>query len=172
MSKIKLGVSQPYSTSCNDQPPTAARSRLMGRVRHRGTAPELMLRQALWAAGLRYRLNSKPNLPGSPDLIFPGARIAIFVDGCFWHGCPLHGSRPKTRHEFWAAKIARNQARDLAVDAALTSMEWAVVRLWEHEIKSNLIECVERIRSERDKRLMLSVDKTESRSDPSCLTLT
>ncbi|MDP2788404.1 MAG: very short patch repair endonuclease [Pseudomonadota bacterium] len=147
----------PYSTSCNDQPPTPARSLLMGRVRHRGTAPELLLRQALWTAGLRYRLGSKPHLPGSPDLVFPGAKIAVFVDGCFWHGCPLHGSHPKTREAFWAAKITRNQVRDLEVDAALATMGWSVVRLWEHEIKTNLVECVERIRSEREKRFKLSV---------------
>lgn len=132
----------------------------MGRVRHRGTAPELMLRRALWAAGLRYRLNLKPRLSGSPDLIFPSAKIAVFVDGCFWHGCPQHGSRPKIREEFWAAKITRNQARDLEVDEALTTLGWSVVRLWEHEIKANLIECVERIRAERDKRFKLSVDLT------------
>lgn len=152
MSKIKLVVSPPYSTNCDDLPPTAARSRLMGRVRHRGTAPELVLRRTLWAAGLRYRLNSKPRLPGTPDLLFPSHKIAVFVDGCFWHGCPLHGSCPKTREAFWEAKITRNQARDLAVDKALATMGWSVLRLWEHEIKTNLKECVERIRAVRATR--------------------
>lgn len=153
MSKTKSGASQPYSTSCKDPPPTAARSRLMGRVRHSGTTPELLLRRALWSAGLRYRLQTKTRLPGSPDITFPRVKVAIFVDGCFWHGCPLHGTRPKTRSEFWSAKINRNQARDLEVDAKLAAMGWVVVRLWEHEVTTSLVECVARIRSELDKRL-------------------
>lgn len=153
MSKTKSAASQPYSTSCNNNPPpTAARSRLMGRVRHSGTAPELALRRALWAAGLHYRLHSKFRLPGSPDIMFPGAKVAVFVDGCFWHGCPLHGTSPKTRSEFWSAKITRNQARDLEVDAKLAAMGWGVVRLWEHEVTTSLAECVSLIRSELDKR--------------------
>lgn len=124
----------------------------MGRVRHSGTTPELVLRRALWAAGLRYRLRTKARLPGSPDIIFPGVKVAIFVDGCFWHDCPLHGTRPKTRSEFWSAKITRNQARDLEVDAKLAALEWMVIRLWEHEVKTNLIECVARIGDELGKR--------------------
>jgi DNA mismatch endonuclease (patch repair protein) len=124
-----------------------ARSRLMGRVRQRGTALELALRQALWASGLRYRLRTKQRLPGSPDIVFPGAKVAVFVDGCFWHGCPIHGTQPKTRPEFWAAKIARNRERDAEVDAKLSAMGWKVVRLWEHQIRSGLSKCVADIKS-------------------------
>lgn len=118
------------------------RSRLMGRVRHQGTTPELALRKALWAAGLRYRLKTTPHLPGHPDIIFPGAKVAVFVDGCFWHGCPLHGSIPKTRTDFWKAKIARNRKRDAEVDEKLTEMGWKVVRLWEHQVCEALSQCV------------------------------
>jgi len=75
------------------------RSALMGRVRQRGTKYELILRRALWKAGYRYRLRNK--LPGTPDIVFSGVKVAIFVDGCFWHGCPVHGSLPSTRQEFW-----------------------------------------------------------------------
>lgn len=122
------------------------RSLLMGRVRQRGTAPELMLRKALWGAGLRYRLKSKTKLPGSPDILFPGARVAVFVDGCFWHGCPEHGTQPKTRPEFWAQKITRNRERDAEVDLKLTEMGWRVVRVWEHRIRFDVAECVADIR--------------------------
>lgn len=118
----------------------------MGRVRRRGTGIELALRKALWAVGLRYRLGVHPPLPGTPDLVFPRARVAVFVDGCFWHGCPLHGTRSKTRSEFWDAKIARNQARDTDVDASLSALGWQVLRIWEHEIRADLGACVEAVR--------------------------
>lgn len=101
-----------------------------------------MLRNALWAAGLRYRLKAKTRLPGSPDIVFLGSKVAVFVDGCFWHGCPLHGTYSKTHPEFWAAKIARNRGRDAEVDAGLSDMGWKVVRVWEHEIRDGLSKCV------------------------------
>lgn len=121
---------------------TEARSRLMGRVRQHGTEIELKLRRALWVAGLRYRLKTKQHLPGSPDLVFPGAKVAVFVDGCFWHGCPRHGSHPKTRPEFWATKISRNRERDAQVDEDLSRMGWHVMRFWEHDIREKLAKCV------------------------------
>lgn len=119
-----------------------ARSRLMRRVRRRGTGIEIALRKGLWAAGIRYRLKAKIRLPGSPDIVFPGAKVAVFVDGCFWHGCPHHGTNPKTRPEFWAAKIAHNRQRDALVDAGLSDMGWLVVRFWEHDIRDGLSKCV------------------------------
>lgn len=119
-----------------------ARSRLMGRVRRRNTTPELRLRKALWSAGLRYRLKTHIRLPGTPDIVFPGAKVAVFVDGCFWHGCPLHGSMPKTRPEFWARKIARNRERDAEVDTALKGSGWIVLRFWEHDIAGRLDQCI------------------------------
>ena len=107
----------------------------------------MKLRQALWKAGLRYRLEGPTRLPGRPDLFFVRAKVAVFVDGCFWHGCPEHGTQPKTRPEFWAAKIARNRERDGQVDAALAAMGWHVVRVWEHELRQDLDGCVARIRA-------------------------
>lgn len=123
-----------------------ARSSLMGRVRHHGTAPELLLRKALWAAGLRYRLKTTPRLPGSPDLLFPSAKLAIFIDGCFWHGCPLHGTQPKTRSEFWFAKISRNKERDIEVNRELQKLGWTVVRFWQHDVEHQIAGCVAQIR--------------------------
>lgn len=129
------------------------RSRLMGRVRHRGTDLELTLRKALWAAGYRYRLKNKYKLPGSPDIIFPRAKTAVFVDGCFWHGCPDHGTMSKTNTVFWMAKIHRNKERDAEVDAKLIALGWHPIRIWEHEIKEMLAETVKRVSSLLDELL-------------------
>lgn len=108
------------------------RSAQMASVRQRNTAPELALRKALWRAGLRYRLHVP--LPGSPDFILTTPRIAVFVDGCFWHGCPLHYSRPRTHPKFWADKLLANVERDFRVDTELKVLGWSVVHIWEHEI--------------------------------------
>ena len=94
------------------------RSWLMSRIRSKETSPEMLLRKALWTAGLRYRLKNK--LPGKPDLVFPSAKVAIFIDGCFWHGCPLHGKIPKSNQSFWVNKFTKNIARDLAVSLSLS----------------------------------------------------
>jgi len=120
------------------------RSYCMSRIRGRDTRPELALRRAAWAAGLRYRV--KNGLKGRPDIVFASARLAVFVDGCFWHGCPLHSVKPKTRAVFWAGKIDRNRVRDVEVKAELKREGWAVLRFWEHEIKGQLPRVVSRIR--------------------------
>ena len=106
----------------------------MARIRGKHTRPELLLRKALWAAGLRYRLHRK--LPGTPDLAFVGARVAVFVDGCFWHGCPQHYSFPATRSEFWADKLRRNVERDARVGDELAALGWTVLRFWEHSLRT------------------------------------
>lgn len=106
----------------------------MAAVKQRDTAPELRLRRALKACGLGYRVNGRSGLPGRPDVWFPGARVAVFVDGCFWHGCPIHGVTPKTNSAFWLTKIGGNRERDVRVDLSLRSMGWKVVRVWEHEV--------------------------------------
>ena len=111
------------------------RKRCMSRVRSKDTEIELLLRKALWAAGIRYRIKSK--LPGKPDIVFLGARLAVFVDGCYWHGCPEHGQIPKTNTSFWKNKIEKNMARDIWVNQSLDSMGWHVLRFWEHEIKKD-----------------------------------
>lgn len=123
----------------------AQRRRCMSRVKSKNTKPELRLRRALWAAGMRYRLRYK--LPGKPDLVFPAARLAIFVDGCFWHGCPAHATYPKTNAEFWAAKLRENIERDQRVNDQLRELGWRVLRIWQHEVQGNLPDAVERVRN-------------------------
>ena len=120
----------------------------MASVRSKNTKPELRLRKALWAAGLRYRLSHRFRLPGRPDLAFPGKKLAVFVDGCFWHGCPLHATFPKANKLFWDKKLRENRERDVRVDDQLDSMGWRVIRVWEHEVKEDLSGTVERIASE------------------------
>ena len=109
------------------------KSEQMARVRSKDTAAEVRLRRALWQAGLRYRLH--PGIPGTPDVAFVGARVAVFVDGCFWHGCPEHYTSPAKNADFWAIKLRRNATRDRDVDAALAAAGWASVRVWEHELR-------------------------------------
>src|SRR4051794_31525917 len=106
----------------------AQRSERMSRVRQRGTDLEHRLRSALRVKGLRYRANVK--LPGTPDIAIANGKIAVFVDGCFWHGCPQHGTMPKTNRTFWRKKIIRNRERDAEVDAALRNLGWIAVRVW------------------------------------------
>lgn len=113
----------------------ATRSRMMSGIRGRDTKPELLIRRALHRAGLRYRLHVR-GLPGTPDLVFPGRRAVIFVNGCFWHkhGCHL-SKASSTRPEFWAAKLAANVERDrLAVDE-LNASGWRVATVWECSLK-------------------------------------
>lgn len=116
----------------------------MSLVRTKDTASEQALRKALWAASLRYRLNLK--LPGKPDIGFPKQRLAVFVDGCFWHGCPLHYSLPKTNTEFWNQKYQENALRDIKVNRQLDALGWRVLRVWEHEIEEDLPAAVQKIR--------------------------
>lgn len=104
----------------------------MSRMRRRDTAPEVALRRELHRLGLRFRLQDAA-LPGRPDVVLTRARIAVFVDGCFWHGCPQHGVTPKANRAFWAEKIAGNQARDRDRDARLTRLGWTALHVWEHE---------------------------------------
>lgn len=121
------------------------KSEQMSRVRNKDTRPEMLLRTALWRAGFRYRLRVK--LPGSPDFVFLGAKVAVFVDGCFWHGCPLHYTSPVKNNIFWNAKLLRNIARDRAVEISLRDIGWTVVRIWEHEIDSDLDVAVDKVKS-------------------------
>ncbi len=103
--------------------------------RSRDTGPELALRRLVHAAGLRYRVAARP-LPGlrrTADLVFRPARVAVFVDGCFWHGCPEHASDPRTNADYWIPKLARNAERDRETDALLAEAGWLSIRIWEHE---------------------------------------
>lgn len=103
--------------------------------RRRDTKPEMAVRRLVHAAGLRYRVDAKPlpELNRRADLVFTRAKIAVFVDGCYWHGCSEHGTTAKTNVTYWSPKIARNKARDADTDEQLTAAGWSVVRVWEHE---------------------------------------
>jgi DNA mismatch endonuclease (patch repair protein) len=110
--------------------------------RTRDTAPELAVRRLLHAAGLRYRVD-RPPLPGlrrRADLVFGPARVVVYVDGCFWHGCPEHGTRPAANAEWWRNKIDANRARDRDTDRRLVEAGWAVLRAWEHEKPDDVAE--------------------------------
>lgn len=112
----------------------AVRASMQGN-RGRDTKPEMALRRMLHARGLRFFVNRRP-LPGlrrTADLLFPRARVAVFVDGCFWHGCPEHHTVARTNADYWTEKIRRNRERDADTDAMLRSEGWMVVRLWEHQ---------------------------------------
>lgn len=121
------------------------RSDLMRKVKRSNTKPEVRLRKALWASGLRgYRLDFK-GAPGRPDVAYTKWRLAIFVDGCFWHGCPQCYRRPASNQEYWDAKINRNKERDKNVNVRLREAGWTIERYWECEVKKDLDSCVNHI---------------------------
>jgi DNA mismatch endonuclease (patch repair protein) len=119
----------------------------MARVRRRDTGPELRLRRELHRRGLRYRVDFRPGdvVRGRADIVFGPARVAVYVDGCFWHGCPDHGTLPRNNRAWWQAKLAANRARDAAVVAELAQQGWLAVRVWEHEDTSTAADRVERL---------------------------
>lgn len=113
------------------------RRRIMSANRRRDTEPELRLRSQLHRRGLRFRVDFPIRVEGRrpvrPDIVFMGSRVAVFVDGCFWHGCPEHGSQPKSNTSYWEPKILRTQERDREADRALRNEGWWVLRFWEHD---------------------------------------
>lgn len=112
----------------------AVRASMRGN-RSRDTTPEKLLRKSLYERGARYRVAYRPlpNLRRTADVAFPGAKVAVFVDGCFWHGCADHCRWPETNEEFWKRKIEGNRARDVDTNRVLAEAGWTVVRVWEHE---------------------------------------
>jgi DNA mismatch endonuclease, patch repair protein len=122
---------------------TAQRSRMMGQIRGRETQPEIVFRKALWNMGIRYRKNCR-QLPGKPDVAIQKYKLAIFIDGAFWHG--YHWAEKKTsiksNRDFWIPKIERNMQRDQEVGAQLEAMGYTVVRFWEHQLKKSLPSCL------------------------------
>jgi DNA mismatch endonuclease (patch repair protein) len=113
----------------------AKRSEVMSRIRSKGNArTELRLIAIMKEAGVTGWRRHQPVF-GKPDFVFRPEKVAVFVDGCFWHGCPKCYRRPKSNRKFWDAKVARNRARDLEVTKALRKAGWRVVRLWEHQLK-------------------------------------
>jgi DNA mismatch endonuclease, patch repair protein len=134
----------------------------MSSNRPRDTRPELALRRAVHALGMRYRVSARP-LPGlsrTADLTFRRARVAVFMDGCFWHGCPKHHTVASTNAEYWAEKVRRNRERDAETDRLLKESGWLSVRVWEHD---DLLEAAARIRDAvRDR-----IPRTENKSSAS-----
>src|SRR5438046_6161456 len=110
-----------------------ARNRMLA-TRQRDTAAEMLVRRALYAAGLRYRVN-RTIIEGTTrraDLVFSSERVAVFVDGCFWHGCPIHATQPKANGSWWLDKLEANRRRDRDTDQRLNDAGWRVIRVWEH----------------------------------------
>ncbi len=126
------GSRAPTSGALPSSPGVSAR---MARQARADTEPELALRRLLHAAGLRFRVGLK--VPGMPrrtiDVAFTRAKVAVFVDGCFWHSCPQHATKPAANDAWWAQKLARNVERDAETTASLQAAGWQVVRVWEHE---------------------------------------
>ena len=108
----------------------------------RDTKAEIAVRQLVHAQGLRYRVNARPeaDLRRTADLLFTRVRVAVFIDGCYWHGCPEHFVMPTTNPDYWSTKIGRNQARDLETTSQLEERGWLVLRFWEHEAPSSVAE--------------------------------
>ena len=129
----------------------------MRRQRSRDTQPEVALRRSLFAMGKRYRVHYP--VPGMPrraiDIAFTRARLAVFVDGCFWHSCPQHATSPTNNAEWWATKLERNRQRDAESDEHLQSLGWTVVRVWEHEPSA---EAAARVCGLLDRLIVTGVD--------------
>ena len=129
------------------KPLSGSTSKVMSANKAKDTKPEIAFRKALWTEGIRgYRLNWK-KAPGSPDIAFPGRKIAIFINGCYWHRCPKCGlPLPKTNTQFWKEKFERNIARDKKKNRELLDLGWNVLVLWECDIKNNLNSIINHIK--------------------------
>lgn len=145
-------------TSIRKRAPSAssiAVRRAMQAVASQNTSPEMLLRRAIHKVGLRYQLHSRPekNLRCSADIIFRAAKVCVFVDGCFWHGCPVHFQLPKTHSAWWGEKIEDNRARDVRQREELKRMGWVVIGFWEHEVRDDLSRCVRIVRQAVSRRI-------------------
>ena len=116
----------------------------MASIGGRNTKPELMLRRSLWALGNRYRIHAA-DVPGRPDLSHKGRMVAVFVDGCFWHGCPKHYTRPKHNRKFWDSKLVRNKKRRVKIRAELEAEGWRTVEIWECDVQTNSLRQARRV---------------------------
>lgn len=137
------GEREQYPEALNE-----GRSRNMRANRRSNTKPEVALRSALHRLGYRYRKDHRLDLPAGvrvrPDIVFTRRRVAVFVDGCFWHVCPKHGREPTRNEWYWSPKLRRNVERDRRADRALADAGWLIVRVWEHE---DVRDAVERVRT-------------------------
>jgi DNA mismatch endonuclease (patch repair protein) len=127
-------------------PETPGRSRNMAAIKRTGTKPEVALRSALHRRGYRFRKDYRFDPGGGrkvrPDIVFTAKRVAVFVDGCFFHCCPEHGRLPTRNEWYWTPKLQRNVERDREADAALEAAGWRVVRIWEHESLPPAVELI------------------------------
>lgn len=132
-------------TTTPEMVPSSPRvSAQMSRLPSKDTQPEIALRRLLFGRGFRYRLHVR--VPGLPrrtvDIAFPGMKVAVFVDGCFWHGCPEHGMLPRSNHEWWLQKLDGNRRRDGETTTHLKSLGWRVLRFWSHESPACMADAV------------------------------
>ncbi|WP_311202333.1 very short patch repair endonuclease [Micromonospora chalcea] len=125
-------------------PASSGVSRRMSRQRRKDTAPEVSIRRLLHARGYRYRVAwPVPAMPRrSIDIAFTRLRIAVFIDGCFWHSCPEHRTKPASNSDWWSEKLKANQIRDSETNAHLAGMGWSVIRIWEHEDPTEAVEAI------------------------------
>lgn len=138
---------EPRATEPTRVPPDSLVGARFSGLARSDTAPELALRRQMHRLGLRYRVQQR--VPGLPrkrvDVVFTRIQLAVFVDGCFWHGCPVHGNVPKNNREWWMWKLEGNRRRDEDTNRRLAALGWVVCRVWEHE---NMLEAASRIKSE------------------------
>ncbi len=134
---LPVAVQRPEASSAS------VRARMQKQMR-RDTDPEVQVRRRLHAAGIRYRVDNKleADLRTRGDIVWRGLRIAVFIDGCYWHGCPLHATRPKANADWWARKLDGNVTRDRRADATLAARGWKVLRYWEHESPDAVADAV------------------------------
>jgi DNA mismatch endonuclease (patch repair protein) len=126
----------------------AKRSEVMSRIRSSGNKDTEQALIGVFRSGGFSGWRRRQNLFGKPDFVFRKKRVAVFVDGCFWHACPLHGTMPKTNTEFWMAKISKNRLRDQLVNETLEQKGWVVLRIWEHELRrKNAAQLQEKLNS-------------------------
>jgi DNA mismatch endonuclease, patch repair protein len=130
------------------RPLNEGRSRNMKAIRRADTKPEMVLRSALHRLGYRFRKDLRIDLPGArvrPDIVFTARKVAVFVDGCFWHSCPDHGRQPATNDWYWSPKLQRTVERDRRADRALDEAGWQVIRIWEHVSLADAVTAVQAV---------------------------
>jgi DNA mismatch endonuclease, patch repair protein len=134
---------------------SAVRRLNMQAIRSRDTKPERLIRRLVHAGGLRYRVAAKPlpSLRRTADLVFRPTKVAVFIDGCYWHGCPEHYVPPKTNPDYWSGKVAGNMARDRDTNQRLAEESWTVLRFWEHESPEDCARTILRVVLHRRKSL-------------------
>ncbi|WP_130797061.1 very short patch repair endonuclease [Streptomyces otsuchiensis] len=147
-------VASETTTPVDSWASSSARRRNMQAIRSRDTKPELQLRKLVHARGLRYRVNARPILEmrRTADIVFRPTKVAVFVDGCYWHGCPDHYVAPRTNASYWSAKVARNVTRDQDTNRRLVEDGWIVLRFWEHEPPETCAKKVAGVVHERRQR--------------------